>query len=101
MKIQDRTVPANRGVPVRIYRPVAAQSTVVWLHLEAGTRWPGHRSPLRHPDRAACDAVVVSVNYRRPPSTGSPPRWTALAPYRSGQPHAAELGIDLRRALAE
>src|ERR1044071_2662915 len=32
MKIEDRTIPGNPVVPVRIYRPLQAQGAVVWLH---------------------------------------------------------------------
>src|SRR5436190_4787041 len=32
MEIEDRTVPADPDVPVRIYRPRGAQGAIVWLH---------------------------------------------------------------------
>src|SRR4051794_25285397 len=32
MDIDDRTVPASPGVPVRIYRPQGARGAIVWLH---------------------------------------------------------------------
>jgi acetyl esterase/lipase len=32
MEIEDRTVPADPDVAVRIYRPHSAQGAIVWLH---------------------------------------------------------------------
>ena len=32
MEIEDRTVPADPNVPVRIYRPHGARGAIVWLH---------------------------------------------------------------------
>jgi acetyl esterase/lipase len=32
MVIEDRTVPADPDIPVRIYRPHGTQGAIVWLH---------------------------------------------------------------------
>ncbi|HEU5388398.1 MAG TPA: alpha/beta hydrolase [Streptosporangiaceae bacterium] len=96
MEIEDRTVPADPGVPVRIYRPHRAQGTIVWLHgggFVMGDLETEHPWAVRVADGSG--AVVVSVGYRRAPEQRFPAAlddayavtaWTAE--------HAAELGID-------
>ena len=99
MQIEDRTVPGNPDVPVRIYRPHQAQGTIVWLH---GGGFVMGGLDIEHPwvIRIADDsgAVVVSVGYRLAPENRFPAAlddayvaltWTAE--------HAAELGIDPQR----
>src|SRR4029450_10812764 len=99
MEIEDRTVPADPDVPVRIYRPHQAQGAVVWLHgggYVMGDLDTEHPWAARLADGAA--AVVLSVGYRRAPEHRFPAAlgagyagvtWTAA--------HAAELGVDPER----
>lgn len=99
MEIEDRTVPADPDVAVRIYRPREAQGTIIWLH---GGGWvmggldSDHPWATRLADRSG--AVVISVGYRLSPEHRFPAAlddayavllWTAE--------HAAELGIDPAR----
>jgi acetyl esterase len=99
MEVQDRTVPADPDVAVRIYRPHQAQGAIVWLH---GGGWVMGDLDTEHPWAArvagAAGAVVVSVGYRRSPEHRFPAAlddayaalvWTAE--------RAAELGIDPAR----
>jgi acetyl esterase/lipase len=99
LEIEDRTVPADPDVAVRIYRPQRAQGAIVWLH---GGGWVMGDLDTEHPtaSRLSADsnAVVVSVGYRRAPEHPFPAAlddayavltWTAR--------HAAELGIDPER----
>ncbi|RST11334.1 alpha/beta hydrolase [Streptomyces sp. WAC05374] len=96
MEIEDRTVPGDPGVPVRIYRPHGARGAVVWLHgggfvmgdVDTEHPWAGRIA-------AGSGAVVVSVGYRLAPEHPFPAAledaraalaWTAA--------HAAELGVD-------
>jgi len=96
LQIEDRAVPADPEVPVRIYRPHEAQGTIVWLR---GGGFVMGDLDTEHPwaARLADDsgAVVVSVGYRRAPEHRFPAAlddayaalaWTAA--------HAAELGTD-------
>src|ERR1700754_2261726 len=46
MEIEDRTVPADPDVPVRIYRPRQAQGALVWLH---GGGWVMGDLDTEHP----------------------------------------------------
>jgi acetyl esterase/lipase len=96
LEIEDRVVPADPGVPVRIYRPSEARGAVVWLH--GGGNVMGdldteHPWAVRVADLSG--AVVVSVDYRLAPEHRFPAAlddvyavlcWTAE--------HAAELGVD-------
>ncbi|MFF9012573.1 alpha/beta hydrolase [Streptomyces sp. NPDC014870] len=99
LDVQDRTVPADPDVPVRIYRPKDARGAVLWL---SGGGWVvGDLDTERHWGArlaAGSGAVVISVNYRRSPEHRFPAAlddvyavlsWTAE--------HAAELGIDPER----
>jgi acetyl esterase len=96
MEVQDRTVPADPEVAVRIYRPHQAQGAIVWLR---GGGWVMGDLDTEHPWAArladGAGVVVVSVGYRRSPEHRFPAAlddtyavlaWTAT--------HAAELGID-------
>jgi acetyl esterase/lipase len=99
MDVEDRLVPADPDVPMRIYRPRQARGAVIWLHgggwmmgnLDTEHSWAG-----RIAERS--DAVVISVGYRLAPEHPFPAAlddvhavltWTAE--------HAAELGIDPER----
>jgi acetyl esterase/lipase len=99
MQIEDRTVPGDPAVPVRIYRPHQARGAIVWLH---GGGFVMGGLDVEHPwvVRIAEDAgaTVVSVGYRLAPEHRFPAAlddatlaltWTAE--------HAAELGIDPQR----
>ncbi|MFD0266315.1 alpha/beta hydrolase [Streptomyces sp. NPDC127106] len=104
MDVEDRTVPAEPDVAVRIYRPHRAPSqggagAIVWLH---GGGFVFGDLDTEHPWAArladGSGAVVVSVDYRRAPENPFPAAlddayavldWTAA--------HAAELGIDPAR----
>jgi acetyl esterase len=96
IEIENRTVPADPDVPVRIYRPDQAEGALVWLR---GGGWimggldTEHHWAARIADDSG--ALVVSVDYRRSPEHRFPAAlddayavltWTAK--------HAAELGID-------
>lgn len=96
LEIEDRTVPADPDVPVRIYRPHGAQGVIVWLH---GGGWIMGDVDTEHPWAArladGSGAVVISVGYRLAPEHPFPAAlddiyavltWTAE--------HAAELGVD-------
>jgi acetyl esterase len=99
MKIEDRTVPGDPEVAVRIYRPHQAQGAIVWLHgggFVMGDLDTEHPAATRLADGAG--AVVISVGYRRAPEHRFPAAlddayavlvWTAE--------HAAELGVDPAR----
>src|SRR5215831_17295886 len=66
--VEDRTVPADPDVPVRIYRPHEAQGAIVWLHgggFVMGDLDTEHPAAVRLADGAG--AVVISVGYRRAP----------------------------------
>lgn len=96
MHIEDRTVPGNPDVPVRIYRPLQAQGAILWLHgggFVMGGLDIEHPWAVRIADGSG--AVVVSVGYRLAPEHRFPAAlddayvaliWTVE--------HAAELGID-------
>ncbi|TVL91325.1 alpha/beta hydrolase [Streptomyces sp. SAJ15] len=99
MEIEDRVVPADPGVPIRIYRPHQARGAIVWLHgggFVLGDLNTEHPWATRVAE--ASGAVVVSVGYRLAPEHRFPAAmddayavltWTAA--------HAAELGVDPER----
>jgi acetyl esterase/lipase len=99
MDVQDRMVPGDPDVPVRIYRPHGARGAVVWLHgggFVMGDLETEHPWAVRVADSS--NAVVVSVGYRRAPEHRFPAAlddayaaliWTAE--------HATELDIDPER----
>ncbi|SNS03813.1 alpha/beta hydrolase [Actinomadura mexicana] len=96
MRIEDRTVPADPDVPVRIYRPREAQGAVVWLH---GGGFVFGDLDTEHPWAAriarGSGAVVISVDYRRSPENRFPAALDdacAVLAWTAG--HAAELGVD-------
>ncbi len=96
IKIEDRTVPGDPDVPVRIYRPHGAQGALVWLHgggFVMGDLEPEHPWAVRVADGSG--AVVISVDYRRAPEHRFPAALDdACAVMAWTAEHAAELGID-------
>ncbi|GAA4840614.1 alpha/beta hydrolase [Kitasatospora terrestris] len=96
LEIEDRTVPADPDVPVRIYRPHGARGAVVWMH---GGGFVFGDVETEHPWAArlaqGSGAVVVSVGYRRAPENPYPAALDdvyAVLGWLAG--HAADLGID-------
>ncbi|MEU8802717.1 alpha/beta hydrolase [Spirillospora sp. NPDC048819] len=96
MEVEDRTVPADPGVPVRIYRPDGARGAVVWMR---GGGWVLGDLDAEHPTAAriaaASGAVVISVDYRRAPEHRFPAALDdvhAVLTWAAG--HATELGVD-------
>jgi len=96
VEIEDRTVPADPDVPVRIYRPDRAQGAIVWLHgggFVMGDLETEHPWATRVADGSG--AVVVSVGYRRAPEHRFPAALDdayAVLAWTAG--NAAGLGID-------
>lgn len=96
LQIEDRTVPADPDVPVRIYYPHRAQGAIVWLHgggFVMGDLDTEHPWAARLADTSG--AVVISVGYRRAPEhrfPAAPDDAYAVLTWAAG--HAAELGID-------
>lgn len=96
MEIEDRTVPGDPDVPVRIYRPHRAHGAIVWLHgggFVMGDLETEHPWAVRIADGSG--AVVISVGYRLAPEQRFPAAlddaYAALA-WTAG--HAAGLGVD-------
>src|SRR4051794_8649256 len=98
-EIEDRTVPADPDVAVRIYRPQRAQGAIVWLHgggFVMGDLETEHPWAVRIADGS--DAVVISVGYRRAPEHRFPAAFEdAYAVLTWTAEHAADLGIDPER----
>jgi acetyl esterase len=99
MEIEDRTVPADPDVAVRVYRPRDAQGAVVWLH---GGGYVVGNLDTEHPWCAriaeGAGAVVVSVNYRLSPEHRFPAAFDdAYAVLNWTVEHAAKLGVDAER----
>ncbi len=96
MQIEDRTVPADPGVPVRIYRPRRAQGAIVWLH---GGGFVMGDLDTEHPwavrVAGGSGAAVISVDYRRAPEHRFPAALDdAYAAATWTAEHAADLRID-------
>ena len=99
LSIEDRIVPGDPDVPVRIYRPHPAQGAIVWLHgggFVMGDLETEHPWAVRIAE--ASGAVVISVGYRRAPEHRYPAalndaygvlEWTVA--------HASDLGVDPER----
>ncbi|WP_416382268.1 alpha/beta hydrolase [Nocardia transvalensis] len=96
MEIEDRIVPGEADVPVRVYRPLRAQGAIVWLHgggfvmgdVETEHPWAGRIAE-------SSGAVVVSVGYRLAPENRFPAAFDdAYAALVWTAEHAGELGID-------
>ncbi|GAB2878916.1 alpha/beta hydrolase [Streptomyces deserti] len=99
LEIEDRTVPADPAVPVRLYRPHRAQGAIVWLH---GGGWVMGDLDTEHPWAArladASGATVISVGYRLAPEHPFPAALDdTYAVLTWAAEHAAELGIDPER----
>jgi acetyl esterase/lipase len=99
MGIEDRTVPADPDVPVRIYRPHRAEAAIVWLHgggFVMGDLETEHPWAVRVADGSG--AVVISVGYRLAPEYRFPAALDdAYAAVTWTAEHAADLGIDPER----
>jgi acetyl esterase len=99
MEVEDRVVPADPEVAVRIYRPHQAQGAIVWLHgggFVMGDLDTEHPWAARLADGAG--AVVISVGYRRAPEHRFPAALEdAYAALAWTAEHAASLGIDPAR----
>jgi acetyl esterase len=99
MEIEDRTVPADPDVPVRIYRPHHAHGAIVWLHgggFVMGDLETEHPWAVRVADGSR--ATVISVGYRRAPEHRFPAALDdcyAVLCWTIG--HAAEFRIDPER----
>ncbi|MFC5823548.1 alpha/beta hydrolase [Nonomuraea insulae] len=96
MEVEDRVVPADPDVPVRIYRPDQAQGAIVWLH---GGGFVMGDVDTEHPWAArvadGSGAVVISVDYRLAPEHRFPAALDdAYAVLTWTAEHAAELGVD-------
>jgi acetyl esterase/lipase len=96
LEIEDRTVPADPDVPVRIYRPDQAQGAVIWLH---GGGWVvGDLDTERHwaaPIARLSGAVLISVDYRLAPEHRFPAALDDVyAVLTWAHRHAGELGVD-------
>ncbi|MFD0279529.1 alpha/beta hydrolase [Kitasatospora sp. NPDC127111] len=99
LAIEDRTVPGDPDVPVRIYRPRQARGAVVWLH-GGGFVFGGLDAEHPWATRIAQDAgaVVISVGYRRAPEHRFPAALDdCYAVLVWAADHAAELDIDADR----
>ncbi|MCV7282004.1 alpha/beta hydrolase [Mycolicibacterium flavescens] len=96
MRIEDRTVPADPDVPVRIYRPHGATGAIVWLH---GGGFVMGDLDTEHPwatrIAAGSEVTVVSVGYRLAPENPFPAALDdAYAVLKWTAEHAGELGVD-------
>ncbi|MFF3014273.1 alpha/beta hydrolase [Streptomyces sp. NPDC057939] len=94
--VEDRTVPADPAVRVRVYRPRRARGAVVWLHgggfllgdLDTEHPWAGRIA-------AGSGAVVISVDYRLAPEHPFPAALDdAYAVLGWAVENAAELGVE-------
>ncbi|MEU5977555.1 alpha/beta hydrolase [Streptomyces sp. NPDC047315] len=99
LTVEDRTVPGDPDVPVRINRPDRPQGAIVWMHgggwvmgdLDTEQHWAARIA-------AGSGAVVVSVGYRLAPEHRFPAALDdAYAVLRWTVEHAAELGVDPAR----
>ncbi|MGW7054501.1 alpha/beta hydrolase [Streptomyces sp. NPDC054888] len=100
MDVEDRTVPADENVAVRVYRPHGAlRGAVVWMHggggvfgdLDTEHPWAARLADLS-------GAVVISVDYRLAPEHRYPAALDdAYAVLTWTAEHAAELGVDRER----
>ncbi|PKV89136.1 alpha/beta hydrolase [Streptomyces sp. TLI_146] len=99
MEVEDRMVPADVEVPVRIYRPHRAQGAIVWLHgggFVMGDLDTEHPWAARLADSSG--AVVISVGYRLAPEHRFPAALNdAYAVLAWAAEHAAELGFNVGR----
>lgn len=101
LEIEDRTVPGDPEVPVRIYRPQAPHGAIVWLR---GGGFVMGDLETEHPWAAKIardsGAVVISVGYRVAPEDRYPAAVDdAYAAFVWTAEHAGELGIDPARII--
>ncbi|ATL66582.1 alpha/beta hydrolase [Nocardia terpenica] len=99
LAIEDRTVPADPDVPVRIYRPDRAQGAIVWMH---GGGFVMGDLNTEHPWATllakGSGATVISVGYRLAPEHRFPAAQDDVyAVLTWVAEHATELGIDPER----
>lgn len=95
MTVEDRTVPGDPEVAIRVYRPLDAPGAIIWLH---GGGWVMGDLDTEHPWAArlaeSSGAVVISVNYRLAPENPFPAAiddvYTVL---NWAAENAAELGV--------
>ncbi|MGE2689596.1 alpha/beta hydrolase [Mycolicibacterium pulveris] len=94
--VEDRTVPAEPEVPIRIYRPQGAEAAVVWLHGGGFVMGDlGTEHPWATRVAAGAGVTVVSVGYRLAPENPYPAAFDdAYAVLEWTAKHAAELGVD-------
>ncbi|MET8976825.1 alpha/beta hydrolase [Streptomyces sp. NPDC004539] len=99
MDIEDRTVPGDPAVPVRVYRPHGSRGALIWLHgggmimgdLDTEHPWAARLA-------AASGATVVSVGYRLAPENRYPAALDDVyAALCWASEHAAGLGTDAGR----
>ncbi|MEV6910371.1 alpha/beta hydrolase [Amycolatopsis sp. NPDC051071] len=95
MDVEDRIVPGDPDVAIRVYRPRDAQGAIVWLH---GGGYVMGNLDTEHPWAAriaeGSGAVVISVNYRLAPENPFPAAFDdvyTVLNWTAG--HAAELGV--------
>src|SRR5690606_12246749 len=73
LQVEDVVVPADPGVPVRIYRPQDARGAIIWLHggvfvmgdLETEHPWAARLADVS-------GTTVISVGYRLAPENPYP-----------------------------
>ncbi|MGW1675806.1 alpha/beta hydrolase [Saccharopolyspora sp. NPDC002376] len=99
LEIEDRAVPGEPDVPVRIYRPNQAQGAIIWLH---GGGFVMGDLGTEHPWAAmlanGSGATVISVGYRLAPENPFPAaNDDAYATLTWAAEYAAELRIDPER----
>ncbi|GIH90612.1 alpha/beta hydrolase [Planobispora siamensis] len=99
MEVEDRTVPGDPDVAVRIYRPYQAQGAVIWLHGGGFVMGDlGTEHPWATRLAGVSGAVVISVGYRLAPEHRFPAALDdAYAVLTWTAEHAAELGVDPER----
>ncbi|MEU3964018.1 alpha/beta hydrolase [Streptomyces buecherae] len=99
MEIENRTVPAEPDVAVRIYRPHQAQGAILWLHgggMIFGDLDTEHPWASRIAEGSG--ATLISVHYRRSPENQFPAALDdAYAVLTWAAQNASELGIDPER----
>ncbi|MGW6413813.1 alpha/beta hydrolase [Streptomyces sp. NPDC055055] len=99
LTVEDRTVPADPNVTVRVYRPDEPRGALVWMH---GGGFVMGDVETEHPwaarIAASSGAVVVSVGYRLSPENRFPAALDdAYAALGWTVEHAAEFGVDPAR----
>ncbi|MFC3774105.1 alpha/beta hydrolase [Mycolicibacterium holsaticum] len=95
LQVEDRTVPAEPDVPIRVYRPQGATAAIVWLHGGGFVMGDlGTEHPWATRVAAGSGVTVVSVGYRLAPENPFPAAFDdAYAVLQWTAKHAAELGV--------